>query len=423
MTLLEIIATLLSLSAAFGFINHTYLRLPHTIGLVLIALAASLVIIGLDFAAPGLLIGSTVRQNLEVVDFRNVLLNGFLSALLFAGAVHVDLSEIAARKWAIGLLATAGVLISTGIVGGLMWAVTKIIGVDLPFLWALVFGALISPTDPVAVIAIMKQVRVPASLHAKITGESLLNDGVGVVLSTILLVVAVGSQGHVGSSVGALDVLRLFATEALGGAVLGLVTGFLAYGLMKRLDEHNIEVMITLALVAGTYALGLRLHVSGPIAVVVAGVLIGNHGAVFAMSENTRRHLFQFWDLVDELLNSVLFLLIGLEVLLLRWSHESAWLALAAIPIALLARLASVAIPIGAMSLKTSFSKGAIGILTWSGLRGGISVALALSLPEVPYKDLILAATYSVVVFSIVVQGLTIKSLVERTYPAQSGAN
>jgi len=264
---------------------------------------------------------------------------------------------------------------------------------------------------------------VPASLHAKITGESLLNDGVGVVLSTILLAVAVGSPGHVGSSVGALDVLRLFATEALGGGVLGLATGLLAYGLMKRLDEHNIEVMITLALVAGAYALGLRLHVSGPIAVVVAGVLIGNHGAEFAMSENTRRHVFQFWDLVDELLNSVLFLLIGLEVLLLRWSHESAWLALAAIPIALLARLASVAIPIGAMSLKTSFSKGAIGILTWSGLRGGISVALALSLPEVPYKDLILAATYSVVVFSIVVQGLTIKGLVERTYPAQSDAN
>ncbi len=417
MTVLEIVACLLTLSAIFGYINHNYLKLPHPIGLVVMAMAASLVIVAAEVAWPSLGIASVMRGFLETVHFRNVLLNGFLSAMLFAGAVRVDLSELSRAKWAIGSLATLGVVLSTIVIGVLMWAGARGLGIELPLIWALVFGALISPTDPIAVLSIMKHVRVPASLQAMIAGESLLNDGVGIVVFTILLAVAGVAAGH-GEEIGAADVARLFVAEALGGALLGLATGLIAYAMMRTLDEHNIEVMITLALVAATYALALRLGVSGPIAVVVAGVLIGNHGAQFAMSETTREHVFQFWDLVDELLNSVLFLLIGLEVLLLARNLPYLSLAVLAIPVVLLARYVSVAVPIGALSLGKRFSEGTIRILTWGGLHGGISVALALSLPATPYRMLILSITYIVVVFSILVQGLTIKRVVERIYPA-----
>lgn len=412
MTLLEIIASLLVLSALFAFINDRLLKLPHTIGLVVIALIASLAIVALEAFLPVLGISDTALTLLRSIDFRTVLLDFFLAALLFAGAVHVDLSDIARHKWSIALMATIGVLISTFVVGGLIWLVAGWLDYPLPFLWALVFGALISPTDPVAVLAIMKHIPVPDSLRAKIAGESLLNDGVGVVVFTILVAIAVGSTGHGGEEINAASAIKLFTFEAIGGAILGLVAGSIAYGMMRFLDEYVIEVMITLALVAGTYALALRLHLSGPIAVVVAGVLIGNHGAKFAMSKTTREHLFQFWTLIDEILNSVLFLLIGLEVLLIGRDFEQMWLAIAAIPIVLAARLLAVSIPIGLMSVSRSFEDGTIRILTWGGLRGGISVALALSLPETPYKDAILTATYVVVVFSILVQGMTMKQLV-----------
>lgn len=420
MTVLETVASLLTLSAIFGYLNTNYLKLPHTIGLVVMALAASLVIVVAEALSPGFPLAKSARDVLENIDLRNVLLNGFLSAMLFAGAVHVDLSELARGKWAIGLLSTVGVVISTAVTGVLLWAASRALGLDVPLIWWLVFGALISPTDPIAVLAIMKHVRVPRALHAKIAGESLLNDGVGVVVFTILLAVATGISSHGGhSEIGAREIASLFAKEALGGAVLGLVTGIAAYWMMRTLDEHIVEVMITLALVAGTYALAMRLHVSGPIAVVVAGVLIGNHGAQFAMSDNTREHVFQFWELADELLNSILFLLIGLEVLLLPRDTQYAWLVVLAIPVVLLARYVSVAVPIGLLKLRKVHEAGTIRILTWGGLRGGISVALALSLPDSPYKPMILTATYVVVVFSILVQGLTVRRLVERIYPPQ----
>ena len=412
MTLLEIIAALLVLSALCGLINYRYLKLPHTIGLVVVALVASLVIVGLEALKPDLGISENVLTLLKSIDFREVLLEGFLAALLFAGAVHVDLSDIAANKWAIALMATIGVVISTLVVGGLMWLVAGWLGFNLPIMWALVFGALISPTDPVAVLSILKHVKVPKLLQAKIAGESLLNDGVGVVVFTILVAIATGAGAPDGSEMSALAAVKLFVVEALGGAVLGLIAGLITYGLMRLIDEHIIEVMITLALVTGVYALALRLHLSGPIAVVVAGLLIGNHGARFAMSESTRKHVFQFWVLIDEILNSVLFLLIGLEVLLIGREFEQTWLAIAAIPIVLAARLLAVSIPIGLLSIRKQFTDGTIRMLTWGGLRGGISVALALSLPDTPYKDAILTATYVVVVFSILVQGLTMERLV-----------
>lgn len=416
MTLLEIIALLIGFSAVGGMINHRFLKLPHTIGLVVFALAASGAVLAIEHLNPGLGIQKTIAGAVGEIDFQKALMEGMLSALLFAGAAHVDMTELAERKWAIGLMATVGVVISTFVVGGAIWALAKGLGFNLPFIWALVFGALISPTDPVAVLSIMKSVRVPRLLQAKISGESLLNDGVGVVVFSILVVIATGGAGHhgvgAGETIGAAQIATLFAQEALGGAALGMIAGLIAYWLMRSIDEHNIEVMITIALVTGVYALALRLHASGPIAVVVAGLFIGNHGARFAMSAKTRQHVFQFWELTDEILNSVLFLLIGLEVLVVTFSPEHMGLAIMAIPVVLVARLLAVAIPIGFLRLRESFEEGAVRILTWAGLKGGISVALALSLPANEYKPAILTMTYAVVVFSILVQGLTVEKLV-----------
>ena len=360
----------------------------------------------------GLNIGDTVRGALNAIDFHEALMHGFLSALLFAGAIHIDLAELASRKWAISLMASLGVLLSTFIIATCMWFFGGLLGVELPYIWWLVFGSLISPTDPVAVLGILKTVRIPPLLRAKIAGESLFNDGVGVVVFAVMLAIA-GVGGH--GPVGPVDIAELFVFEAFGGAILGLLAGYIAYQLMRSLDEHNLEVLITLALVTGGYALAIKLHVSGPIAMVIAGLFIGNHGAQFAMSENTRKAVFGFWDLSDEILNSVLFLLIGLEVLVIGVHFQYAGLALLAIPIVLMARFISVGIPISLLSLREKFTEGAITILTWGGLRGGISVALALSLPNNEYKPVILALTYAVVVFSIIVQGLTMQGLVKRT--------
>ncbi len=433
MTFFEISALLLTLSALFGFLNHITWKLPHTIGLVIMALLASAVIVLADVLWPGLGISRAVSAALRKVDFANALMNGMLALLLFAGAVHVNFAELAERKWAIGLMATLGVLVSTFVTAIGVYYFGRWFCPRMPFVWALVFGALISPTDPVAVLGLIKTIRIPRLLRAKIAGESLFNDGVGVVVFTVMLAIAMSvdpglmdgagqaahhagaaAGGHGGEPVGVLMILKLFAGEALGGAVLGLLAGLLAYAMMKRIDEHNIEVLITLALVFGAYALAMRLHISGPIAMVVAGLLIGNHGARFAMSRNTRRHVFEFWTLIDEILNSVLFLLIGLEVLAITWNTVNLPLALFAIPLVLFARLVSVAIPINLLRVRDKFEEGTIAVLTWGGLRGGISVALALSLPDNAYKPAILMATYAVVVFSIIVQGLTMKRLVMR---------
>jgi CPA1 family monovalent cation:H+ antiporter len=290
-----------------------------------------------------------------------------------------------------------------------MWLVFRLVGLDLPLAYCLVFGALISPTDPVAVLGILKTTRVPASLEAKIAGESLFNDGIGVVVFTVML----GIAAHTGD-LGPASITLLFLQEALGGALLGLATGLLVYYAMRQVDEYSLEIILSLTLVTVTYQLALALHLSGPIAVVVAGLLIGNHGARFAMSERTRNHLLNFWTVLDEILNALLFVLIGLEVVLIPTETPYLVAALLAIPIALAARFASVGLPVLALGTFREFSRGAVRVLTWGGLRGGISVALALSLPESEAKGPILAATYAVVVFSIVVQGLTIGPLARR---------
>ena len=413
MSIFEIGAFLIGLSAIFGYLNHRYLKLPHTVGLVVIALAASLVVILIEIISPASPAMEIITDVLSQINFYDTVMRGMLSFLLFAGALHVDFVVFKSRARAIALMATLGILISTFLIGWLTWLILNAFGIETPFIWALVFGALISPTDPVAVLGLFKTVSVPESLEAKMAGESLFNDGVGVVVFTVVVAIAAGAGGH-GESVDAASVAELFFIEAIGGALLGFIAGYAGYRAMHAIDEHNLEVLITLALVMVTYALALRMHMSGPIAMVVAGLFIGNKGMIYAVSENMADYIRKFWSLLDEILNSVLFLLIGLEVLVIAKMADHIGVALLAIPVTLAARWVSVSIPITILSRWSSFSKGAIPILTWGGLRGGIAVALALSLPANQYKPTILTITYAVVLFSIIVQGLTIKPLVER---------
>ena len=413
MSIFDIGAFLVGLSALFGYINHRFLKLPHTIGLVVIALAASLVLILIELLSPTTQLLETVTGVLQQIDFHETVMHGMLSFLLFAGAMHVDFSVFKSRLLAIGLMATLGIMISTFVIGWLTWLLLNSFGIETPFIWALVFGALISPTDPVAVLGLFKTVKVPESLEAKMAGESLLNDGVGVVVFTVVVAIAVGGGEH-GAEMNALVVTELFFLEAVGGAVLGLIAGYAGYRAMHHIDEHNLEVMITLAMVMVTYAVAIKLEMSGPIAMVVAGLFIGNRGMKFAVSENSADYIRKFWSLLDEILNSVLFLLIGLEVLIIAQRVDHLEVAILAIPLTLAARWVAVYIPITILSPWRTFTKGAVPILTWGGLRGGIAVALALSLPNNEYKPTILTITYAVVLFSIIVQGLTIKPLVER---------
>jgi len=399
------------LTALFSYINYRVLRMPTTIGVMFIALVVSLSIVALGWL--GMDIGQDgVARILETVDFNQALLHGMLSFLLFAGAMHIKLDDLASQKWVITVLATAGVVASTFIVGGLTWIVLGFLEIPTSFIYCLLFGALISPTDPVAVIGILKTAGVPKNLETKIAGESLFNDGIGVVVFLILLELALGGGDITVGRVG-----LLFLQEAMGGVLLGLAIGLLAYQMLKRVNNYQVEVIITLALVMGGYALADRIHTSGPIAIVVAGLLIGNHGRAFAMSDMTRQRLDDFWELMDEILNALLFMLIGLEVLVMPFTRTLLIAGLVAIVITLSARWASVGGAVLIMRTFRSFSPGVIKILTWGGLRGGISVALALSIPAAPERSTLVTITYMIVVFSIVLQGMTLGRLVKRIYP------
>jgi Na+:H+ antiporter len=411
LSIFEIVAGLLTLTALFAWLNHRWLQLPNNVGLLVTGLFASLALIGFEFLIPSLPFFGQLHGFIAEIDFPATLLNGMLAFLLFAGALQIDLTVLRDRAWSVGAMATFGVVVSTTVVALALWSAAKLMSISLPFAWALVFGALISPTDPIAVLGMLKQAKVAKTLEMDMAGESLFNDGVGVVLFTLLLSAALGTAGE---GIDFAGIARLFFIEALGGGALGLLTGYIAYRAMHVIDDYPIEVLISLALVMGTYAIAQQLHVSGPIAVVAAGVLTGNRGTAGAMSETTQRYLFDFWNLIDEILNSVLFLLIGLEVLVVQFEPSLAPLALAAVPIVLVARLLAVGLSVTALGVRERFVKGTIPILTWGGIRGGISVALALSIPAVPEKPLILAATYLVVLFSIVVQGLSFPAVVKR---------
>jgi monovalent cation:H+ antiporter, CPA1 family len=411
--LLEIFSLLVVLSAIFSYLNHRVLGLPTAIGLMAIALVFSLGLVLLGWAwLPG--IADRAERILERIDFNVTLMHGMLSFLLFAGALHVNLSDLARLKWIIGSLATIGVITSTFIVGTLTWLAFHLIDLELPFLYCLLFGALISPTDPIAVLGILKTLGAPKSLETKITGESLFNDGVGIVVFLALLGMAGGGRE---APMTLLDIELLFIQEAVGGIAVGLVLGWIAYWMLKTVDSYQVEILISLALVMGGYSLADHLHTSGALAVVVAGLLIGNHGRTFAMSERTREHLDTFWELVDELMNAVLFVLIGFEVLVMAFTPHHLVAAALVIPIVLVARFISVSVPIGVFRMQRSLTPGVVRILTWGGLRGGISIALALSLPAGPERTVILSITYAVVVFSILVQGLTLPRVARALIP------
>ncbi len=414
MAVYQIIAVMLTMAALFSFLNYKTLKLPTTIGLMFFSLLMSLAIIGLH--AVGLDLESQADAILNSIDFNKTLMHGMLSFLLFAGALHVDLERLSKQKWVIASLATIGLLISTFLVGVSSWWILGALGFHIDLIWCLLFGSLISPTDPIAVLAILKTANAPESLETKIAGESLFNDGVAVVVFIVLLSIAAG-EGEATLA----HIATLFVEEAVGGVVFGLATGYLAFLMLRSVDNYTVEILITLALVTGGYAVAGAIHVSGPIAMVVCGLLIGNHGRALAMSEKTREHLDTFWELVDEILNAVLFVLIGFEVLVLSFSSDIIIAGVIMIFVILLARFISVGIPITLLKASHQFTTGVTSILTWGGLRGGISVALALSLPAGEARNIILPITYVVVVFSILVQGLTVGRLIKHyVEPSQS---
>lgn len=406
MSIFEALASLLCLAAAFAYVNQRWLGQPASVAVMAMSLALSLCLLGVGRV--GLIHSNVLTAILDRVNFDEALLHGMLGALLFAGALHIRLGDLREEKVPVSILAVVGTLLSTIIVGVLAHTVLELLGLSVTFGQCLVFGALISPTDPIAVLGVLKQARVPRGIEIQISGESLFNDGVGVVVfTTVLAVVDRGGATPAGTAL-------LFVRETIGGIAFGALTGYVTFRLLRSIDHFQTELLLTLALVLGGYALAERLHISAPISAVVAGLVIGNQGRAQGMSDITRDHLDKFWFLVDEVLNALLFVLVGLEVLRISLTRETLTAGAAMIPVVLLARLVSVAVPIGLLASRMRFARGTIRVLTWGGLRGGISVALALSLSPSPDKDLIVTMTYAVVAFAILVQGLTLEPLVRR---------
>lgn len=407
--MLNVISVCLVITALMAYVNHRFIRLPTAIGVMVVALMFSLALVALDGWGIAQELHDAEVSLLQSIDFSDVLMQGMLSFLLFAGALHIDLSELKSFRWQVGSLAMISTVLSTLIVGYLVHWALPLVGIELPLLYCLLFGALISPTDPIAVMGILKSANAPRELELVIAGESLFNDGVGVVVFSLLL--GMLASGHAPTVAHAGELL---AHEAGGGLLLGLVLGGIAFYLFRSIDNYQVEVLLTLAVVMGGYALAYKLHVSGPLAMVVAGLIIGNHGRALGMSDTTRRYVDMFWELIDEILNAVLFVLIGMEVLLVTFSPSVLIAASLAIAVTLVARLLTVGVPARLAPSFFSLPKGSWKVLTWGGLRGGISVALALSLPAGPERDTVLTLTYCVVTFSILVQGLSIGALTKK---------
>ena len=410
----EVLTFLIVLTATFSYINVRFIRLPTTIGIMLISLICSLLIIWLGKYFPAVAI--YIRSLIGSVDFETILMRAMLSFLLFAGAIHIDIQRLRKEIVPIITYSTIGVLISTAFVGTVMFLIFQIFEIDMPFIYCLLFGSLISPTDPIAVLGILKKAQIPASMEIKISGESLFNDGVGVVVFISLLDVALmGSENH-----GVVQTGLLFLKEAGGGIAWGFMLGYGGYYLLKSIDHYQVEVLITIAVVMGGYLLASTLHVSGPLAMVVAGIIIGNKGTREAMSDTTKDYVNKFWELIDEILNALLFLLIGFEMIILSFDNKVVLVGLIAILVSLLGIYISVFVPTLFMSYKKTFDRTMLPILTWGGLRGGISVALALSLPRGEFRSILVSITYIIVVFSILVQGLTIGKLAKKLIPPKN---
>lgn len=402
MEIYNIITLVVVLAAVFGYINHRFIKLPGTIGIMLISLIASLVIVGIGVIFPEFFL--KITDAITLIDFQMVLLQIMLSFLLFAAAIHIDSKKLKRESTSIITFASIGVIISTFVIGSLLYWVTSLFGLSVTFLYCLLFGALISPTDPIAVVGILKKAKIPASLETKISGESLFNDGVGVVLFVAFYQIA--QIGYENISIW--QILWLFVREAAGGLLFGWLLGYIGYLALKSIDNYVVEVMITLAIVMGGYSLAEVLHLSGPLAMVMAGLITGNKSMDVVVSDNTKDYIGKFWEMIDEVMNAILFLLIGFEMLIIPFNLTLFILGCISIVIVLFARFVSVSLPIFLLRYKNSFAKNTIPILTWSALRGGISVALALSVPNYMYGEMFVSITYIVVLFSIVVQGLTI---------------
>ncbi|WDF54242.1 cation:proton antiporter [Mucilaginibacter sp. KACC 22063] len=404
----EIITITIVLAAVFAYINHRLIKWPPTIGIMALSLISSVALVFLGSSR--WLLSAKALQLANSVDFQDVLMNFMLSFLLFAGAIHIDAGKLKKERWPVLLLATIGILISTFVVGGVTWILFTLFHLPVPFIYCLLFGSLISPTDPIAVLGILKQAKIPSSLEVKIAGESLFNDGVAVVIFISIAQIARSTGGNFN----VLDVGQLFLQEAVGGLVFGALLGYIGFLALRSIDDYKVEVLITLAIVMGGYTLASHLHISGPLAMVIAGIITGNKSKELGMSAQTRDYLGKFWHMVDEILNAVLFLFIGLEMLIIKINPTVMLIGVVSILTVLLARWISVIIPVSLLRFKIKFENNAVAILTWGGLRGGISVALALSLSSEMYRDQFVLITYVVVVFSILVQGLTIGKLAEK---------
>ncbi len=414
MHLYEILSLLIVLCAVFSYLNHRFIKWAPTIGIMVLSLATSLVLVALAGIFPS--IHEFATNVIGSVDFHTLLMRMMLGFLLFAGGFHLNAQRLAQQKWPILVLATAGTLVSTLLVGGAFYALFQLFSMPIPFIICLLFGSLISPTDPIAVLAILKRAGVPESLELKIAGESLFNDGVAVVLFTSIMNVALSGGGF---EIG--PVAGLFVKEALGGAALGAALGWMGYLILNSVDDYKIETLVTLAIVMGGYLLADRLHISGPIAMVIAGIITGNTGKQ-ATIDHARDYVGHFWILIDEILNGVLFMLVGFEMLVIDKSGIVLAIGAIGIIVVLAARWIAVALPVLGLRRWLPFERHAIALLTWGGLRGGLSVAMALSLPEAMDRDSFVTITYVIVVFSIIVQGLTIGKLGRLAKPVATAA-
>ena len=407
MSIFEFIGALTTAVAVFGYVNHRFIRLPDTIGITAMGLLVSLVLAVVGRYVPGAVEWATSFS--ERLDFPDVVFHGLLSILLFAGSLHINIGELHKQRLPVFVLATGGVLISTVLVGLATYAILAAFSTPVPLSYCFLFGALISPTDPIAVLSVLKTAGVPKSLEMTFSGESLFNDGTAVVAYLILAGIVTGASEPTFANVG-----LLLAEEVLGALVVGLVVGYFAFFLLKGVDSYAVEILITLALATGGYSLAERLHVSAPLAVVVMGLVIGNHGARSAMSEKTREHLFPFWELLDEVLNLMLFGLIGIKLLALASDDISWWEAAALVPIVLLARFISVGVVKLLLRPWLNTHPHVVKVMTWGGLRGGISVALALSLPDFDGRLLFVQATFAVVLVSLLIQAPTLSWVLKR---------
>lgn len=402
-------SVLIVLAALFSYANLRFLKLPGTIGIMIIAMLVSVAIRLLgDSYFPDAT--KDFFQLFKSLDFNEILMGAMLNFLLFAGAMHVNILDLKSLRWTIATYATISVVISAFIISAILYYIAPYFGIQIPYIYCLLFGTLISPTDPIVVLGILKQAKVPKIIETKITGESLFNDGVAVVMFAVVLQIATNPNFDADF----VSVSKLFLMEAGGGIILGLLLGFTASNSMKKIDDYKVSALITLSIVMGGFLIAKELHVSSPLAMVIAGLIIGNYGKKVAMSKTTQDYLAKFWELIDEIMNAILFLFIGFELLLIEDLMGQILLGIVAIFIVLLSRMLSIIIPARTILRKNTYSRGSLIVLVWGGIRGGVSIALVLSMPNSEWKDLLLEITYIVVLFSIVIQGLTVGKVANR---------